>query len=118
MILATFAALAFAYVGMTALCLAMSRHHREWCGAAPSPRRSRALRIAGAMALALSLLLCFEQRVWSIAIVCWFGLLSAAALLLVFAWPYAMKAAVRGALLSMLPGGAIAARLLFDSLRG
>lgn len=41
-------ALALAYLGMLALCLAMTRHHRAVFENAPSPGRKRVFRIAGA----------------------------------------------------------------------
>jgi len=86
----------FAYVlvysGLTALCLAMNRHHRQ---VRKGPRRKAvciSLRVSGWLILAASLLLaCLSASSWSIAAVGWVGALSIAALVLVALLPWAPR---------------------------
>ncbi|KLJ02382.1 DUF3325 domain-containing protein [Luteimonas sp. FCS-9] len=54
-----------ATAGFAALALAMDRHHAAVLGGAPGPGRRRALRWAGALALALAACLCV--RAWGAA---------------------------------------------------
>ena len=48
-----FAALAFAYLGMLALCQGLDRHYKQVWGKPPSPRLSRLLRVSGWVSLGL-----------------------------------------------------------------
>jgi hypothetical protein len=79
-----------AWVGFTALSLAMLRHRQMW-----RPARSRgvqiALRSAGSLALAVALGLCVATAGWSIGLVLWTGLLTTAALLTVAQIAFARK---------------------------
>lgn len=82
--------LAFAlnYLAMTALSLAMSRHHRVLFPGAPSPARQRLLRGSALAALVAGLALCWAARGGEIGAVLWLGQLMLAGLLLValLAW--------------------------------
>ena len=87
-------ALALAYAGFTALCLAMERHYGEVFGLRRVPaRRALALRITGWALLALSLPPCVVARGWAMGVVLWCGVLSAAVLPLVLLLPYAPRLA-------------------------
>jgi hypothetical protein len=92
-----FATFALCYAGLSGLCFAMSRHDRHMWHRSPSAVRSRMLRMGGWLLLGLSLVACI--RVWgaSVGFVMWFGLISAAAALIVFLLPYAPRAVYRGA---------------------
>ncbi|PTQ71647.1 DUF3325 domain-containing protein [Pseudomonas sp. GV071] len=50
-----FLAFGLNYLGMTALCLAMSRHHKALLSSAPSTARTRSLRAVGALLLAVAM---------------------------------------------------------------
>ncbi len=52
-----FLAFGLNYLGMTALCLAMSRHHKALLSSAPSNARTYGLRVIGALLLALGMAL-------------------------------------------------------------
>ena len=91
------------YAGMLALCLAMDRHHAQVIkGKKPHPPRRIGLRIAGWSLIAGALWLCSLAWGWAIGPVAWLGLLSAAALGLVFLLPYAPRLAAGLALLGPL----------------
>lgn len=95
----------FAYAGFSALCLSLSRHYRQVRGRVPSANTVLALRLAGWILLALSLLLCmWLDKSWSLALVTWAGSLSAAGLWLVFLLPYRPQASVAIALITPLIG--------------
>jgi hypothetical protein len=81
-------AFALAYLGMLALCLAMSRHHKALLGSEPGSLRQRVLRGAAALCFALSLVLCSLRQGGEIGAVLWLCQLMLAALLLVavLAW--------------------------------
>lgn len=84
---------ALCYSGMAALCLSMDRHHRQvWHRTAPA--RQRWLHIVGWILLAIAIWPCVRAWGSSVGVVVWFGLLSAAALVLVFLLPYRPKASV------------------------
>ncbi len=83
--------LLLAYAGMTGFCLAMKRHYRQALGNMPGNHLRWVLRLGGWLALALSLAVCIDQWGGSVGPVAWFGLLSAAALMLVFILPYAPR---------------------------
>ncbi len=70
-----------AYAGFTALLLAMDRHHRAMMTGTLTPGRRLALRAAGLLALAVSLLVSLAME-GGTGVVQWFGLLAAAATML------------------------------------
>ncbi|MGG2396650.1 DUF3325 domain-containing protein [Pseudomonas sp. SH1-B] len=78
----------FAYIGMLALCLAMSRHHRSLLGGEPQCARQRGLRLAAAICFLLALGVCHWNVGVEIGTVLWLCQLMLAALLLVvlLAW--------------------------------
>lgn len=83
---------ALCYAGMAALCLGMDRHHRQvW--SRTSPRVQRGLRLVGWLLLAVALWPCIRAWGSSVGVVIWFGLLTAAALLLVLLLPYRPRGA-------------------------
>lgn len=83
---------ALCYAGMAALCLGMDRHHQQvWSRKAPL--RQRGLRLLGWLLLAVALWPCIQAWGSSVGVVIWFGLLSAAALVLVLLLPYRPKGA-------------------------
>lgn len=87
-----FLALALAYAGFTALCLAMERHHGEVFGSRRIPARRRfLLRVAGWALLAASFPACIAYWGWVIGPVAWCGLLTAAVLPLALLLPYAPR---------------------------
>lgn len=77
--------LAFAlnYVAMTALCLAMSRHHKALLKTEPSAARQLLLRSLGLGSLLLALALCWSARGGEIGAVVWLGQLMLSGVLLV-----------------------------------
>jgi hypothetical protein len=81
-------ALALAYAGFTALALAMDRHHRQVWRRTASGRTRILLRAAGILGLGLSLATCIVQSGWSVGLVLWLGVLTAATLAVVvgLAW--------------------------------
>lgn len=81
-------AFALAYLGMLALCLAMSRHHKALLGGELRRLRQRVLRGAAAICFALALGLCSLSLGGEIGAVLWLCQLMLAALLLValLAW--------------------------------
>lgn len=106
----TFAVYVVFFVGygaLLALCLAMDRHHAQILHDKPGRSLRLLLRFAGWSLLALALWLCSLAWGWAIGPVAWFGLLSAAALALVFLLPYAPRFAawliVVGPLLALPP---------------
>jgi hypothetical protein len=87
----TILAIALAYAGLTCLCVAMDRHHRQVFGRVPAVRTALALRLLGAALLALSVLPSVTSFPGSMGIVAWFGVVTAAGLVLVFTLPYAPR---------------------------
>lgn len=79
------------YAALLALCLAMDRHHAQVLHGKPQRSRRQLLRLAGWALLAAALWLCSLAWGWAIGPVAWFGLLSMAALGLVFLLPYAPR---------------------------
>ncbi|MCY1560439.1 hypothetical protein D9M68_975710 [compost metagenome] len=73
---------------MTALCLAMSRHHKLLLQGEPSPARRRLLRVLAPVGFALALLLCMQRLGGEIGAVVWLCQLMLAGVLLVglLAW--------------------------------
>lgn len=104
----TLLAFALAYAGFLGLCLSMDRHHQDLMGRRPKPPRRHALRALGWALLALSAWPCVAAWGWAMGPVCWLGLLTAAALPLVFLLPYAPRAALAlGPVLPALAGLAL-----------
>ncbi|MBV4537000.1 MULTISPECIES: DUF3325 domain-containing protein [Pseudomonas] len=84
----------FAYAGMLGLCQGLERHFKQVWNR-PCPRSLRlALRAAGWLGLAISLLLCAQAWGWAMGPVAWFGVISLAAMVLVILLPYWPKLAV------------------------
>ncbi|WP_394354769.1 DUF3325 domain-containing protein [Aquipseudomonas alcaligenes] len=79
---------AFNYLAMTALCLAMSRHHKVLLSGAPAQRRQRLLRALAPLGMLAGLLLCIGAEGGEIGSVLWLCQLMLAGLLLValLAW--------------------------------
>lgn len=89
----TLLAIALAYAGFAALCLAMERHHGEVFGTRRIPPRRRAvLRPAGWALLAASFPVCIAGWGWTLGPVAWCGALTAAALPIVLLLPYRPRA--------------------------
>jgi hypothetical protein len=103
-------ALALAYAGMLALCFGLERHYKHVWRQLPSPRRRRALRIGGWLALAASLLVSATAWGWAMGPVGWLGLISLAGLGLVFLLPYWPRFAT--ALAALATPGSLLAWLL------
>lgn len=95
--LATVGAFALAHAGLTALALAMARHHRQLrpSAAPPGSNARRAWRLAGAIALALALWLCRLAWGSGSGVAAWFGVLGLATLSLILLLPYAPTLAWR-----------------------
>lgn len=91
-----------AYSGFTALCLAMSRHHRQLWHRPVSSRRALVLRVVGAALLAGSLLASTQGEGVPRGIAAWFGVLPLAALALVGLLPFSPRTAAILALLAPL----------------
>lgn len=87
-------ALAFAYAGMTALCLAMRKHYRQVWNRNPIQAERISLRIAAWILLIASLALCIMGWGASIGPVAWFGMLSVTGLILIFLLPCLPRLAV------------------------
>lgn len=71
-------AFALACTGFAALALAMDRHHRQVWQRPASGRQRVLLRVLGTVCLGASLVACIAYSGWSVGIVLWLGLLSAA----------------------------------------
>jgi hypothetical protein len=101
-------AFALSYLAMTALSLAMSRHHQLLFQADPSPTRRRLLRILALPALVAGLSLCWLAEGGEIGAVFWLCQLMLAGLLLValLAWRQRWVLPLAAAL--PLAGGVIA----------
>lgn len=96
-------ALALSYAGMSALSLAIDRHHRQVYGSDASPRARLQLRVAGCLLLALAMLPCVLLWGPGAGFVAWLGMLTIGALIAAIALPYwtrwaAPLAAAAGAL--------------------
>lgn len=79
---------ALTYSGLAAICFAMPSHWRKLAPRPPRPRMSAGLRIAGSMALLLSLFTCFRLHGFAIGSLVWLGVLSFTGLALIglLAW--------------------------------
>jgi len=80
--------LTLAYAGLTALALAMKRHHEAALGAKPPPARLRAFRIGGWVLIALMVASCLRLWPTGLALSMALGLITLAGLPLVFLLPY------------------------------
>jgi len=81
-------ALVSSFTGFAALALALNRHHKQVWRREPSRRRQWVLRLAGWGLLLASLGLCQAQVGWASGLVWWAGLLTVAALLVIFLLTY------------------------------
>lgn len=93
-------ALSLAYTGLAGLCLAMQRHQRQVWHRDAGRSVSISLRAAGWLCLACSLSVCIVTWGGAIGPVTWFGMLSAAGLILTFLLPYAPRIAATAALIA------------------
>lgn len=98
---------ALAYAGFAGLCLAMRRHHRQLWGRQPSRTASARLRLAGWLCLISSIAPCIVAWGSGAGTVAWFGILTAAGLVLAFLLPYAPRAAALLGLLGPMAAAAI-----------
>ena len=71
------------YCGLAAICFAMPSHWRKLAQGAPRPRTSTGLRIAGSLALLLSLVTCFQLHGFAIGSLVWLAVLSITGLVLI-----------------------------------
>ncbi len=81
------------YAGLTALSLAMDRHHRQVWLRAPDSKTVLVLRVTGICLLAISLLASVRAAGQALGLVAWFGVLPLAGVLLVLLLPYAPRTA-------------------------
>lgn len=95
-------AVLLSYVGFTALCLAMEKHHGELLKRKPSPLQKRSLAVVGWLLLALSLAAAVHQAGWAFGLVNWTAGLMGSALLLVWLLPYQPRLALGIAAASLL----------------
>lgn len=98
-------ALALAYAGFAGLCLSMPRHGRQVWSRDAGLIAQVGLRFSGWLCLALSLAACVAAWGGIIGSVAWFGVLTAAGLVLVFLLPYAPRVTVALALAMPLVTG-------------
>lgn len=89
-----FAALAFAYIGMLALCQGLERHYKQVWHTAPSLFLRRILRGVGWLSLGLSFYVCGQVWGWAMGPVGWFGLMSLSGFALLMLLPYRPRLAV------------------------
>ena len=102
--------LALSFAGLSALCLAMDRHHRAILAGVPSRTRARALRWTGWCGIAVSFAAAIITADWNFGPVQWLGSLTGAALLVVGLVSY-RPGWVRPAAVLALPLAAVAAFL-------
>lgn len=100
---AAYLALLTCYSGLLGLCLAIDRHHVQILQGKPGWPRRQLLRLSGWTLLGVALWLCSLTWGWAIGPVAWCGLLSAAALALVFLLAYAPRFAAWLIVVSLLP---------------
>ncbi|WP_415163419.1 DUF3325 domain-containing protein [Ottowia sp.] len=86
-------ALLLALLGFTALCLGMDKHYEKHLRHPPTPWRLRGLRALGWLCLALSFAASIAAAGWQIGPLLWFGWLSVAGYVLVFAKPWLRRGA-------------------------
>ena len=101
---ASMLAFALAFAGMVTLAFAMERHHEQLTGAMEISRaRSRLLRCAGLLLLAVAAMPCLQAWGFSVGFVAWLGWLSIGALLVVgLISAVARGAAAAGCILAVL----------------
>ncbi len=105
----TLFAIALAFSGFTALCLAMEKHQLELYGKdRAGPERMRLWRIVGWLLLAAAFALCVSARGWGIGPVLWLGTLSAGAVVVAL-WllPYRPNALVPAAAAAPVVAGVL-----------
>lgn len=100
----TAACFALSYAGLSGLSLAMGRHHEQVWQQPGSPSRCRALRLSGWLLLGVSLAACLCNQSVAVGIVEWFGMLSAAALVVILLLTYAPRTSAPCALACGLLG--------------
>lgn len=98
------AALALAFSGMSALALAMDRHHQQLRQRDAEPTLRNILRLLGAVLLAMALLPCIDLWGGGAGIVAWTGFLTAATLLLAGLLSYTPRLAAGLAVFSLFYG--------------
>jgi len=92
-----------AYSGLTALCFAMNRHHRQLWHRPASRSRALLFRATGVGLLAGSMLACTLASGAARGLVAWFGIVPVAAVVLIALLPYSPRTAGILALLAPLP---------------
>ncbi len=98
------AALALSFSGMSALALAMDRHHQQLRQRDVAPRLRNILRVLGGILLVMALLPCIDLWGGGAGIVAWAGFLTAGTLLLAILLPYAPRLAAGLAAFSLVYG--------------
>ncbi|MFP3515299.1 DUF3325 domain-containing protein [Pseudomonas sp. SIMBA_077] len=89
-----FAAWAFAYIGMLALCQGLERHYKQVWNKPPSVGLRRLLRTAGWLSLAVSFYCCGLVWGWAMGPIGWCGLISLSGFTLLMLLPYRARLAV------------------------
>jgi len=79
------------FLGFTGLCLSMTKHYGELLRSKLSITRGRWLRVAGWLALVLSLWPAISTAGWGFGLVQWCTALMTSALILLFLIPYRPK---------------------------
>ncbi|EPJ75512.1 MULTISPECIES: DUF3325 domain-containing protein [Pseudomonas] len=79
------------FLGFTGLCLSMTKHYGELLHSKLSITRGRWLRVAGWLALVLSLWPAISTAGWGFGLVQWCTALMTSALILLFLIPYRPK---------------------------
>lgn len=92
------ACFALTYAGLSGLSLAMDRHHEQVWHQPSSSLRCRTFRVSGWLLLCVSLLACLSNAGIAVGIVEWFGMVSAAAMVVILLLAYAPRASVLCAL--------------------
>ena len=93
---------ALCYAGFTALCMTSERHHAAFWARTPARRTTLLLRAGGFVLLAVALAVCVAASPVAAftGVVAWLGILTATAVPLAFALPYAPRLVVRTAIAS------------------
>ncbi len=93
---------ALAYAGFTAVCFALDRHSAKVSSRPSAKHIATLLRICGYALLALAAVPCVRALDGSTGFVMWFGVLSVAALSLIFLLPFAPRLAAAFAVVAPL----------------